>query len=187
MPRKRARQGTDTAVLDYRHDSARTHIPPAGLAAQGMVREAPRLQFAYDPHLSPVLRSDPTGAADRLQALLESARTRTLTAEEVRDLSAALRHHEPWLEWAGKREKKRFEVESVALHIHERVAAQAIVKIAAREDVQRSLFADPQLDYRQAVQFYQHDMDWANRLILGDSLHVMASLPSVKTWRAKCR
>ena len=108
--------------------------------------------------------------------MLESARTRTLTAEEVQDLSAALRHHEPWLEWAGKREKKGFDVESVALHIHERVAAQAIVKIAAREDVQRSLFADPQLDYRQAVQFYQHDMDWANRLILGDSLHVMASL-----------
>jgi len=61
MPRKRARQGTDTAVLDYRHDSARKHIPPAGLAAQGKVHEAPRRQFAYDPHLPPVLRSDPTG------------------------------------------------------------------------------------------------------------------------------
>jgi adenine-specific DNA-methyltransferase len=176
MPRKRARQGTDTAVLDYRHDSARMHIPPAGLAAQGMVREAPRMQFAYDPHLSPVLRSDPTGVADRLQALLESARTRPLSAEEVQYLAEALHHYEPWLEWAGKREKKGFDVEPVALHIHERVAAQAIVKIAAREDVQRSLFADPQLDYRQAVQFYQHDVDWANRLILGDSLHVMASL-----------
>ena len=176
MPRKRARQGTDTAVLDYRHDSARKHIPPAGLAAQGMVREAPRMQFAYNPHLSPVLRSDPTGAADRLQALLESSCTRPLSAEEVQSLAEALRHHEPWLEWAGKREKKGFDVEPVALHIHERVAAQAIVKIAAREDVQRSLFADPQLDYRQAVQFYQHDMDWANRLILGNSLHVMASL-----------
>ena len=165
MPRKRARQGTDTAVLDYRYDSTRKHIPPAGLAAQGRVREAASLQFAYDPHLPPVLRSDPTGAADRIQALLESARTRTLTAEEVQYLAVALHHHEPWLEWAGKREKKGFDVESVALHIHERVAAQAIVKIAAREDVQRSLFADPQLDYRQAVQFYQHDMDWANRLI----------------------
>ena len=176
MPRKRARQGADTAVLDYRYDSARKHIPPAGLAAQGRVREAPRLQFTYDPHLPPVLRSDPTGAADRLQALLESARTRTLTAEEVQDLSEALRHHEPWLEWAGKREKKGFGVELVALHIHERVAAQAIVKVAAREDVQRSLFAEPQLDYRQAVQFYQHNVDWTNRLILGDSLHVMASL-----------
>ncbi|WP_328986135.1 site-specific DNA-methyltransferase [Thiorhodovibrio winogradskyi] len=40
----------------------------------------------------------------------------------------------------------------------------------------RDLFADPQQDYREAVQFYQHDIDWTNRLILGDSLQVMASL-----------
>ena len=42
--------------------------------------------------------------------------------------------------------------------------------------MQRSLFADPELDYREAVKFYQHDVAWANRLILGDSLMVMASL-----------
>jgi adenine-specific DNA-methyltransferase len=44
------------------------------------------------------------------------------------------------------------------------------------EWVERDLFADPQLDYAKAVQFYQHDVDWANRMILGDSLQVMASL-----------
>ncbi|MBW2138940.1 MAG: site-specific DNA-methyltransferase [Deltaproteobacteria bacterium] len=48
--------------------------------------------------------------------------------------------------------------------------------MAAREDVQRNLFADPQLDYHEAVRFYQHDVDWSNRLILGDSLVVMNSL-----------
>jgi len=42
--------------------------------------------------------------------------------------------------------------------------------------VTRDLFADPQQEYREAVQFYQHDIDWTNRLILGDSLQVMASL-----------
>lgn len=56
------------------------------------------------------------------------------------------------------------------------MAAQAILRVAARQDVQRDLFADPQLAYREAVQFYQHDVDWANRLVLGDSLQVMASL-----------
>ena len=35
--------------------------------------------------------------------------------------------------------------------------------------MQRSLFADPEQDYHEAVQFYQHDIDWTNRLILGDS------------------
>ena len=62
------------------------------------------------------------------------------------------------------------------MHIHERVSAQAILKLALREPTQRSLFADPEMEYRDAVRFYQHDVDWANRLILGDSLTVMASL-----------
>lgn len=91
-------------------------------------------------------------------------------------LAKALKSQEPWLEWSGKREKKSFEVDPVALHIHERISAQAILKVIAREDVQRSLFADPQLEYQKAVQFYQHDVDWSNRMILGDSLQVMASL-----------
>ena len=60
--------------------------------------------------------------------------------------------------------------------MHERISTQAILRVLAREDVERDLFADPQHDYAQAVQFYQHDVDWANRMILGDSLQVMASL-----------
>ena len=64
----------------------------------------------------------------------------------------------------------------MALHIHERVSAQAILKLAAREDVNRSLFADPEQEYNEAVQFYKHDVDWSNRLILGDSLQAMSSL-----------
>ena len=87
-----------------------------------------------------------------------------------------LRSREPWLEWAGKRERRWFDVDPVALHIHERVSAQAILKLALREPTQRSLFADPEMEYREAVRFYQHDVDWANRLILGDSLTVMHSL-----------
>ncbi len=60
--------------------------------------------------------------------------------------------------------------------MHERVSTQAILRVLARGDVQRDLFADPQLDYARAVQFYRHDIDWTNRMILGDSLQVMASL-----------
>ena len=40
----------------------------------------------------------------------------------------------------------------------------------------RSLLADPEQEYNEAVQFYKHDVDWSNRLILGDSLQVMSSL-----------
>jgi len=40
-----------------------------------------------------------------------------LTEEEAKVLSEALRTHEPWLEWAGKREAKSVEVDHVALMI----------------------------------------------------------------------
>ncbi|MDX2177684.1 MAG: site-specific DNA-methyltransferase [Candidatus Sumerlaeia bacterium] len=168
--------GDGGAVREYRHGAKRKNNPPAGLAAQGKVAEAPRIRYEYNPHLPPVLRFDDTGKADGLPELLATARQRALTPEEAATLAEALRRHEPWLEWSGKREKKGFELEPVALHIHERVAAQAILKVATREDVARDLFADPQLDYAKAVQFYRHDVDWSNRLILGDSLQVMASL-----------
>ena len=95
---------------------------------------------------------------------------------KAKTLADALRHHSPWLEWAGKQETKSFTVDPVALHIHERVSAKAILKVAERQNVQRELFADPQQAYGEAVDFYQHDVDWANRLILGDSLTVMSSL-----------
>ena len=135
------------------------------------------MRYAHNPHLPPVLRSSPEPAtADRLPELLATARKRPLSAEETDLLADALRRHEPWLEWSGKREKPWFEVDPVPLHMHERVSTQAILRVLARQDVQRDLFADPQHDYAKAVQFYRHDVDWANRLILGDSLQVMASL-----------
>ncbi len=112
----------------------------------------------------------------RHSPLLEEAGKRPLTPEEQSVLAEALRNHQPWLEWAGKKEQQACVVDPVALHIHERVAAKAILATAARQDIPRSLFADPEQEYREAVQFYQHEVDWANRLILGDSLAVMASL-----------
>jgi adenine-specific DNA-methyltransferase len=45
-----------------------------------------------------------------------------------------------------------------------------------REDVQRELFSDPDLPDYEEIAFYEHDVDWANRLILGDALVVMTSL-----------
>jgi len=183
-------------VGDYRHHGAkRKNNPPAKIAAEGTIPVIPKAEYAYNPHLPPVLRFDPAGRADvcetRLSAaaesraaeLLAAAQQRVLKPDEAAELSkllATAAHArvaaEPWLEWTGKREKQAFAVDPVALHIHERVSTQAILKVAARQDVQRSLFADPQQEYHEAVQFYRHDVDWANRLILGDSLMVCSSL-----------
>ena len=165
------------AVASLQYPAKRKNIPPAGLGAHGVVREAPTVRYAHNPHLPPVLRSSPEpAAADRLPELLAAARERALTADEAALLADALRRHEPWLEWSGKRERPWCEVEPAPLHLHERVSTEAVLRVLARQDAQRDLFADPQHDYAQAVQFYQYDVDWANRLILGDSLQVMASL-----------
>ena len=174
---KRPAKKQETETQDYRHDAAtRKNNPPAGIASHVKVGEKPKQVYAYNPHLPPSLRFDENGTADQLPELLQKAQQQALSPDEVQILAEALKNHSPWLEWAGKQEAKSFAVDPVALHIHERVSAKAIVKVAERENVQRELFADPQLEYLEAVQFYQHDVDWTNRLILGDSLTVMNSL-----------
>jgi adenine-specific DNA-methyltransferase len=176
--RKAAGDGMEN-VEDYRHKTAkRKNTPPAKIAADGIVPDVPKIEYSYSPRRPPGLRFDTTGGADKLPELLAASTQRKLTVEEARILADALRTQEPWLEWAGKRESEAagFTVDPVALHMHERISAQAILKVAARQDVQRSLFSDPEMEYREAVQFYRHDIDWTNRLILGDSLQVMASL-----------
>ncbi len=172
MARKR-----DKEVKDYRHDSSkRKNNPPAGIAGQGRTPKTPKQEYAYNPHLPPILRSDPHGDVDKLHELIQKAQHEPLTPEEAEKITNALKHHEPWLEWTGKQETKSFTVDPVALHVHERVSAKAILKVAERENVQRQLFGDPQQEYNEAVEFYKHDVDWTNRLILGDSLMVMSSL-----------
>ena len=83
------------------------------------------------------------------------------------------------------RKRAGLSLRDLADKLDNRVSAQAIVRQALREDVQRDLFADPQQSYRDAVQFYRHDVDWANRLILGDSLQVMASLAEREQLKGK--
>ena len=168
------RSASQKEVRAYRHDKLRKNNPPARIAAQGTLPPKRKMEYNYNPHLTPALRFDDSGKIDEL---LEKARQGPLSDEDVKILSDALKHHAPWLEWAGKEETgTTLTVDPVALHIHEHVSAEAIVKVAARENVQRDLFADPQQEYHKAVEFYQHDVEWANRLILGDSLMVMSSL-----------
>ena len=108
MPRPRAaatRPGgpDDTGqVASYKHPAKRKNLPPAGLEAQGLLKDAPRLRYEYNPHLPPVLRSAPplvvptsggTGLAkagttslsatetDQFPELLTTARQRALSAE----------------------------------------------------------------------------------------------------------
>ena len=97
-----------------------------------------------------------------------------------RDLSL-----DPQLVWKGKDQQDARDLagEIVPIYIQERIHPHAIVEdlrtqaAAGRVESQPSLFADFKgIPFEQQVEFYQHEQNWANRLILGDSLLVMASL-----------
>lgn len=93
-------------------------------------------------------------------------------------------HESPQLVWAGKAGLRRVEVDEEAslevpvvnLHIHERISAEGILRAVRREDAQRSLFADPDLEFKDDIRYYEHQVGWSNRMVLGDSLLVMNSL-----------
>ena len=159
----------------HRHaDATRKNLPPAGGDAQQEVGHEQKIVYAFDPHRSPELRFN--GQIGRLKDLLVKATQEKLSAEEAAEFAKLIESEQPWLEWAGKRENPNFSVDPVALHIHERVSAEAILRAIRREDIQRDMFLTSQLSPRQAKAYYKHDEAWTNRLILGDSLQVMTSL-----------
>ena len=95
---------------------------------------------------------------------------------------------DPQLVWRGKDEQDEagLEVNAPPLYIQERVHPKALIDDLMRQsrnghdpdEYQTDMFADfnglPSEDAR--TEFYQHDANWSNRMILGDSLQVMASL-----------
>jgi adenine-specific DNA-methyltransferase len=92
---------------------------------------------------------------------------------------------DPQLVWKGKAEQdaQPLAVPSVPIYIQEKIAPRAIIEdlraASKREhpDTQLDLFGDFNgLEFEQAIEFYQHDQHWSNRMILGDSLLVMNSL-----------
>lgn len=85
-------------------------------------------------------------------------------------------HLDPELIWSGKIDRSHVEVPAPSIHVHEELAAQNIIDSLRRQRTQQPLFDLESLDPAQAVDFYQHEMGWSNRMILGDSLMAMASL-----------
>jgi len=121
-------------VVDYRHrTSKRLNIPPAGLEARGEIAKEKRIKWAYNPHLAPALRFDGTGGADAVSDLIAAAGQRKLEPAEIKRLQEAFRNHEPWLEWAGKREQLWCVADPVALHIQDYILFRRFGKPAGRK------------------------------------------------------
>ena len=109
---------------------------------------------------------------------------------------------DPQLVWRGKdvQDWSDLVVQAPPLYIQEKVHPKVLIddllrrsketeaeKAAGQSDFQADLFADfnglPSADAR--TEFYQHDANWSNRMILGDSLQVMASLAEREGLRGK--
>ncbi len=92
---------------------------------------------------------------------------------------------DPQLVWKGKdaQDANHLLVEAPPLYIQEKLDPRVLIenlrRTAARPkaEPELSLFESfDGLDGLQSVEFYKHAANWSNRLILGDSLQVMASL-----------
>ncbi|MGB3291711.1 MAG: site-specific DNA-methyltransferase, partial [Phormidesmis sp.] len=96
---------------------------------------------------------------------------------------------DPQLVWRGKDEQDWSDlvVSAPPLYIQEKVHPKVLVDDLLRQSqVRAEAEADQQIDLfsdfnglpedATGTDFYQHDAHWTNRMILGDSLQVMASL-----------
>ena len=104
---------------------------------------------------------------------------------------------DPQLVWRGKDDQDWSDlvVQAPPLYIQEKVHPKALIDDLLRqtregkaaEPGQADLFADfngvP--EGADKTEFYQHDQNWSNRMILGDSLQVMASLAEREGLRGK--
>jgi adenine-specific DNA-methyltransferase len=99
---------------------------------------------------------------------------------------------DPQLAWHGKDEQdsRDLEVPVPPIYIQEKIEPRAIIEDLRRKTEERSdeltLFSDFNgLEFEQLIDFYNHGVNWSNRLILGDSLQVMASLAEKENLRGQ--
>jgi adenine-specific DNA-methyltransferase len=114
---------------------------------------------------------------------------RGMLAEDERSPKAMLYPRDPSLDpqlvWKGKDEQDAadLEVPVVPVYIQEKVHPKVIIEnlrdtaAAGEPEPELTLFDDFNgIEFEELVDFYSHEQNWANRLILGDSLLVMTSL-----------
>lgn len=132
-------------VEAYTHDDKkRTNNPPVGMAQHDKAEERVKT-YQFDPHLDPTLQ------------------------------------------WAGKAEGMSFDVPTSSIHIHESIKPHSIIARVMKEysntlegqlEGQQSMFdaetpAERMRRRRESIEFYQHGVNWTNRMIAGDSLVIM--------------
>ena len=133
-------------IKNYKQTGTRKNIPEVGLVTSATDRVEGKKKYVFDPYL------------------------------------------DPQLQWSGKVEKNELEIDTVSLHVHERIDPITLIeklKVKSESEIPESsgqlelnFFDNPSFEkpLNKAIQFYEHEQDWSNRLIAGDSLLVMNSL-----------
>ena len=146
----------------------------------------------------------------RIDAVRHKDKRKNIPTEELRDFVADDEQNprkilyprnpdlDPQLVWKGKdqQDNEPLEVPAVPIYIQEKIHPQAIIDDFKRSaaqpederDTQLTLFSDfnglPD-DFDKRVDFYHHEGNWSNRLILGNSLLAMTSLAEKEGLKGK--
>jgi adenine-specific DNA-methyltransferase len=144
-------------------------------------------------------------ASNKVESIRHKDKRKNIPTEELRDFVAADENApktmlyprdpslDPQLVWKGKddQDQKDLAVPVVPIYIQEKIHPLAIIDTLPRIDHsagQLDLFADfnglPE-EFSDRVDFYQHEGNWSNRMILGDSLLVMTSLAEKEGLKGK--
>lgn len=104
---------------------------------------------------------------------------------------------DPQLVWRGKdaQDGAPLEVDAYPIYIQEKIHPKTIIADLKTETAARKRESSAQLDFfadfngvpkdANKMDFYSYDQNWTNRMILGDSLQVMASLAEKEDLRGK--
>lgn len=187
-------------TLNYEKD-VRRNIPTAEMADLAAMQEemAPLEPVAY-PRARPLAQGAVRERDEDLdpQIVWNGARI-TLTRDQMAQLAetGTIEIGDAQLVWRGKDRQDWSDliVTAPPLYIQEKVHPKAIIDDlvrqteAAKEAASDApdLFADFNglADPMARTEFYQHDQHWSNRMILGDSLQVMASLAEREALKGK--
>nr|MCQ3808577.1 site-specific DNA-methyltransferase [Acidimicrobiia bacterium] len=131
------------------------------------------------------------------RANIPTADAHDLVSPEVEEMVEVLYPRQlrsPMLVWEGKEEldETDLQVDAPPLYIQEKIGPRVLIenlRKTAKEgelEPELTLFETfDGLDELDLVEFYKHSANWSNRMILGDSLQVMASLAERERLRGK--
>ena len=188
-------------VESLTHDKARRkNIPTAELqsAAQRAEEINPFKPVTY-PRKDPLPNGETRPRDEDLDPqIIWKGATIRLSPDQIAELikTSKVEIGEAQLVWRGKDQQDWTDlvVQAPPLYIQEKIHPKAIIEDLKRQTKERQeaeadipdFFANFNgIDPEVKTEFYQHDQNWQNRMILGDSLQVMASLAEREGLRGK--